>query len=339
MTCRTVQAPPGGHRGRRRRQPHDARRLRRRPRAGTRCDGHRVGTPARSPRTRRRQDHRLLAPGSADPGDEGPLRGRAGTTASSKGYEVIVQDPKLDPQKQVTDLQSRHRERRAPPAPGRSPSPPPSMTALVADRPRQGRPADPQRHPRGLRPGRPRARASRSRPSTTRPRARRSARSSATASTSGSTARPRSSSRSPPRAPPARRSSRPPSRRRSPPPPPTPRSSPPSSSATAPPRRPTSATPSRATPTSPPSRPERRGRARRHRRLQGRRQGAALPHRGRRQRRGPRRGRGRRHLRRRGPAVRGRHGAVLRHPGRDDRRPEAEGVQLTVPQEVVKAEG
>ena len=46
-------------------------------------------------------------------------------------------------------------------------------------------------------------------------------------------------------------------------------------------------------------RPERRGCARRRRRLQGRRQGPALHHRGRRQRRDPRRGEVRRHLRRR----------------------------------------
>ena len=50
--------------------------------------------------------------------------------------------------------------------------------------------------------------ASRSRPSTTPPRARPPARSSATASTSATTARPRCSSASPPPAPPARRSSR-----------------------------------------------------------------------------------------------------------------------------------
>ena len=30
----------------------------------------------------------------------------------SKGYEVIVQDPNLDPQKQVTDLHERRRVRR-----------------------------------------------------------------------------------------------------------------------------------------------------------------------------------------------------------------------------------
>ena len=86
-------------------------------------------------------------------------------------------------------------------------------------------------------------------------------------------------------------------------------------------------------------RPERRGRARRRRRLQGRRQGRPLHHRGRRQRGDPRRRRVGRHLRRRRAAVRRRHGPVVRRPDRDDRRPEATGVQLTVPQEVVKADG
>ena len=45
--------------------------------------------------------------GAEDPGHEGPLRGRHRTTARSKGYEVLVQDPNLDPQKQVTDLPER----------------------------------------------------------------------------------------------------------------------------------------------------------------------------------------------------------------------------------------
>ena len=73
----------------------------------------------------------VLAAGAEDPRDEGPLRGRQGTTASSKGYEVIVQDPNLDPQKQVTDLQSVDRVRpgrRRLGDRGRTPS---SMTALV----------------------------------------------------------------------------------------------------------------------------------------------------------------------------------------------------------------
>ena len=72
----------------------------------------------------------------------------------SKGYDVIVQDPKLDPQKQVTDLQTRHRvrqgrrrvvDRHRPAGDGRA----------RADRARQGRPDHPQRHSRGLRPRRP----------------------------------------------------------------------------------------------------------------------------------------------------------------------------------------
>ena len=57
------------------------------------------------------------------------------------------------------------------------------MTALVQTRPRQGRPADPQRHPRGLRPRRPHARRLVLDHRLRRPRARPPARSSATAST------------------------------------------------------------------------------------------------------------------------------------------------------------
>ena len=88
--------------------------------------------------------------------------------------------------------------------------------------------------------------------------------------------------------------------------------------------------------------PERRGLARRPRRLRRRRQGAALPDRDRRQRGGPGRGQGRQDLRLRRPAVRGRHGAVVRRPRRDDRRPRGdrraadrapgsrEGRQLTI---------
>ena len=48
-----------------------------------------------------------------------------------KGYEVIVQDPKLDPQKQVTDLQSRHRDAARPRGVWSIAIAPPSMTALV----------------------------------------------------------------------------------------------------------------------------------------------------------------------------------------------------------------
>ena len=63
-----------------------------------------------------------------------------------KGYEVIVQDPKLDPQKQVTDLQSRHRDGQ-----GRRRLVDRDRAAVDdrarADGARQGRPADPQRHP------------------------------------------------------------------------------------------------------------------------------------------------------------------------------------------------
>ena len=115
-----------------------------------------------------------------------------GVTAygASKGYEVIVQDPNLDPQKQVTDLQSVIESGRVAGAWAIS------VAAGRADpgrrvRTGQGRPDDPQRHPGRLRPRRPRARASPSRPSTTPLRARPWARSSATASTSASTARPR----------------------------------------------------------------------------------------------------------------------------------------------------
>ena len=122
------------------------------------------------------------------------------------------------------------------------------MTALVQTALDKDVPADPQRHPRGLRPRRPRAGHLLLDHRLRGPGHGRSARSSATASTRSSTARPRCSSPRPRPAPPARRSSRRPSRRRSPPPRPTPRSSPPSSSATAPRPRPTSATRSRATP-------------------------------------------------------------------------------------------
>ena len=75
----------------------------------------------------------------------------------SKGYEVIVQDPNLDPQKQVTDL-------RASSSPAVAGAWAIAVAAVVDDRAGQdgagqGGPADPQRHARGLRPRRPGSRA------------------------------------------------------------------------------------------------------------------------------------------------------------------------------------
>ena len=115
----------------------------------------------------------------------------------SKGYDVIVQDPNLDPQKQVTDLHQRHRVRH-----GR-------RRLGIIDRAARRIGARGAR-PRSTRRSRcsstasPRTTASTacspaspSTPSTTTPRARPWARSSATASTRSSAARPRSSTARP----------------------------------------------------------------------------------------------------------------------------------------------
>ena len=236
----------GGARRRGRQQPRCCS-----PPAATTRSPPRAATPARTPepaRTRPSSSRRW----PADPGDEGPLRGRAGTTATSKGYEVIVQDPKLDPQKQVTDLQSVIETGAAAGAWAIAIAPP-SMTRPRQDRPRQGRPADPQRHARGLRPRRPRARPLvldhrlRGPGQGDRRGARQLHQREARRQGRGDLRRDRARHR---RQGGARDA---PPRRRSPPPRLTPRSSPPSSSTTAPQRRPTSATRSRATRTSRPS--------------------------------------------------------------------------------------
>ena len=298
-----LEHPQGGPRGRRRRQPRCARRVRRRPQAGP-------GRPTRRrrpaptslrepPPTTRRSSSRPL--GLQIPAMKRLSEGVKGYGAS-KGYEVIVQDPKLDPQKQVTDLQTVIETGAVAGAWAICDRPARDDRALVQIGARQGRAADPQRHPGGLRPRRPRARRLVLDHRLRGPGHRPPARSSATASTSATTARPRCSSPSPPPAPPARRTLEGAVKA--------------ALAATAPDAEiVTTITVSDRTAAQTDVgtalqgnpdvtavyRPERRGRARHHRRLQGRRQGPPLHHRGRRQRRGPRRGRGRRHLRRPSP--------------------------------------
>ena len=166
----------------------------------------------------------------------------------SKGYDVIVQDPNMDPQKQITDLQSVIETGKADGVWAIMVAPE-TASALVKTAQEKGVPMLAQRRPRGVRPqrhaGRPDLRHDRLRRPGQGPRRgarqlhQREARRQGRGDLRGEPARQS----------PARRTSRVPPRRRSPRPRPTPRSSPPWSSRTAPRPRPTSAAPCRATPT------------------------------------------------------------------------------------------
>ena len=142
MTRHPPSRRPGGPRGRRRRQP----------RLLAAC-GSGDPQPADGSGSARgsdsdEQDHRLLAAGAEDPRHEGPLRGR-----HALRRQQGLRGHRAGPEPRPAEAGHRPAERRSspagPPAPGRSPSTPSSMTALVEKAQADEGPADPQRHPRG----------------------------------------------------------------------------------------------------------------------------------------------------------------------------------------------
>ena len=98
MTSRSISTGQGGAGRRRRQQPRCARRVRDDPEPA-------AGSDSGSGSGIAKQDDVFSPLGLQIPAMKQLSEG-VQALRQEKGYEVMVQDPKLDPQKQVTDLQS-----------------------------------------------------------------------------------------------------------------------------------------------------------------------------------------------------------------------------------------